>query len=76
MACTQVYVIVENFENLDDRWYLCICVCVCVDGWVGEWVVSVVALRVRFSVCSVGAKVRRLVVSLYDTLESEPLGRI
>jgi hypothetical protein len=36
---------------------------------------SLAALRVRFPVCSGGAKFRHLVVSLYDTHEADTAGR-
>ena len=44
---------------------VCVCVCACVCG-----MVSITALRVRFPVCSGG-----LVMSQYETHETEPLGR-
>ena len=71
----QVYVIVENFENLDDGWYLCICVCVCsgVGGGVGEWCPS---LPCGFASRSVREGQRLDVWScLCMTHEAEPLGR-
>jgi hypothetical protein len=58
----QVYVVVENVENLDVGWRLFMWLCVCV--------VSLAVLRVRFPVCS-----ECLVVSLYDTHEAKTSGR-
>jgi len=43
-----------------------VCVCVCV--------VFLVALRVRFLICSEGTKLRPLVVYFYDTHEAQTLG--
>jgi len=58
----QVDVVVENVEKLDVG--LCLYLCVCV-----VFVVSLVALPVRFTVCA-----GSVVVSLYDTHEAEILG--
>ena len=61
--------VVENVENLDAGRCrcICVCVCVCVCG-------VLVALRVRFLICSGGAKLRPLVVYMYDTHEAQTLG--
>ena len=55
--------------------FVFVCVRVCVCSGVG-WVSGVPrCAAVRFPVCSGEAKARRLVVSVYDTHEAEPLGR-
>jgi hypothetical protein len=46
----QVYVVVENVENLDVGWCVCICVCLCVR------VVLPDIMRVSFLICLGGEK--------------------
>jgi hypothetical protein len=57
-----MYVVVENVENLDAVRAR------------ARARVFLVALRVRFLICSGGAKLRPLVVYLYDKHEAQTLG--